>query len=1178
LLSKFSFFALFYYLAFIFLFPKTIQAYTEAEEVCYGQCAAYKFVWQGDYCYDTFQSQCAMGKGNTIKETIKFLKSIKGVLQSGSGVDNVFKAWFVCKPLIENCIVPQLQECRSTCSIDNLFYAPDLSVGHPYGNFVYHGVVYNDRDKTLTFKVVNNGRGYAWDIGASASWGHTRNRDGLVSGGGQLFSQTIPEMIYFGARNGPPKTVGDYVTDFLIEESNFAKYLQGFKSDADDYNVPVIWLKTIPFTAPEGELTKVIFNVDPNQMITEYSELNNTFVLTIDNLPTPPSFQIDNFTQRLENNTLNNFLVDFNIKNTGEENGEATIKFFEDKYNSNPTQTSIWQSTQVVQGLNKFNFNTFINPNISTDDTYCGKTKRYELVVFKNNVKVDSHEFSLPLYSGSVRGRVEDLFGKGVEGATVTTSSGQTTTTSKTGSYFLKGINQLGKVTITVTHPEFSRAETREIDFKMGDGIKPCDEGNLTFNQVDFVLKDQDVNFTIAIKDSFGNPITAQVLATNTDWRFNETIEDNGPLPGMQPGEYFFTISAPGYKTIGQTVNAIPNQQNLEFVMELLNGRLTDGGLTIFDQPQLLWQMDRGEEIFAKMTATKDGKEVILYTVKNKANTGKLYFLDTLTGNQIKVVSGTIATGGQSQSCLDTSYDGNTTALFVHNGTFGISGDTRNVLKLFNNQGNEIGTTDFQSGGGAHECDVSPDGFYVYPDKLLNKGLYTYTRFDISGIENSTQAKTYSSLLHFTTADNLIAGCATGGGQCLQTLNNTVIANLGNLNGFATAIDSNQDASSIVIATISKAYLFRNGTKAWEKDTITRGDPLSISVTPGGKYVIYSTEQEQVHGRIFKIFTDNNLDKTFFAPKVNEDVIFVHANDKGIFYAAEEGKILKYYQVGSYSTDYNPQTPPPTTSGKLYENNISYYENGVWFGLGQTNYYQLSPWKIYMANTDLNFDMQDPYGTLRIKEGTLFAVDMNHHPILLKGQMTADFGSPAILYALKFDRYDLDLFIQKISQFIAGNLPQSEYFIIQNIHTRFTLKNNTNDFQVLVDNGQVQIIGKDIDQKVDTGRQITIDGQNNVKESIYLGWKIYAIIAGVIVLISSVLLFVYRETKVGKKIIVILKIIGKVILKYGKILILLLWKYLLKALVLIYQSAKIVLPKIYKIIKKLILKLGKKKK
>ena len=92
----------------VFVFPRFTSAYLQSEDMCYSQCAAYKFVWQGDYCYDLFRDQCATSDGNTIKETVSFLKSIKGILEEGEGVENVFKAWFVCKPLIENCIAPQL--------------------------------------------------------------------------------------------------------------------------------------------------------------------------------------------------------------------------------------------------------------------------------------------------------------------------------------------------------------------------------------------------------------------------------------------------------------------------------------------------------------------------------------------------------------------------------------------------------------------------------------------------------------------------------------------------------------------------------------------------------------------------------------------------------------------------------------------------------------------------------------------------------------------------------------------------------------------------------------------------------------------------------------------------------------------------------------------------------------
>ena len=952
--------------------------------------------------------------------------------------------------------------------------------------------------------------GYAWDIETEASWGHTRDRGGQVSGGGQLFQETIPELIYAGARNGPPKTAGDYITDFLIEESNFSQFLQGFKSDADNYNVPAIWYKTIPFTAPGGELTKVTFNVDPSQMIPERNEDNNTFTLVIDKLPTPPSYEIDNFSQELTGGTLNNFLIGFDIKNNGEENGQATVKIYEGKYSGSSDQSSIFSSSQVIQGLNKFNFSTFLDPDVSLGDTYCGKTKKYELVVFDDQGKVDSHEFSLPLYSGTVRGGVEDLFGKNVAGATITASTGQTANTSSYGSYVLKGIPVLGKITITATQPEFSRTETREIELKIADLNDPCAENSLTWSNVDFVLKDQDVLFNITIRDAQGNSINAHLLATNDDWRFENDIDGQGPLPGMQPGLYLFTITAPGYKTIAQDVNAVPNDQNLEFTMEGLNGRLTDGGLTVYD-PQLLWQIERGDEIFSQMAATKDGEAVILYTTRNTDMSGKLYFLDALTGGEITVLSPVFSTKGGSQACLDTSYDGNTTALFVHNGT---GKNARSVLRLFDAQGHDIGTTDIDPKLSASECDVSPDGFYIYPDRLMNKGLYTYNRFDIEGVEHSSAPMTYPGLLYFLAGNDLVAGCPEGGGQCVQALNRSVISDLGDITGNARAIDSSQSGGAVAMTTVTKAYFFSGGGKLWEKDVITKGSPLDIAVSPGGKYVIYSTFTDQAPHRTIRIFTDNNLDKTPAAlpDPGKEDVLFVAANDKGIFFATNENKTIKYYQAGSYSTDYNPGTSAGEENATQTTNNISVYEDGTWHPAGEASFYQLLPGNIYMANTDLDLELMGSAGSLHILEGTLFAVDQYFNPVLLKGQLTADFASPQKVYAIKFDRYDLALFQSKLALFTASELPADEYALIRNIHTKYQVTDDAGKISVEAQTGELEISYYGTDHSLSAGNKFEIDPDGQTKTS-GSGQNHYIYLISIPLIILIVLFFAFRKAK-----------------------------------------------------------------
>lgn len=1140
-------------LSFFIYSPKPVSA-VQTADICYSQCIAYKFVWHGTYCFDEFEYHCTDDTGSTIKKVISFLKDVYDTLKSGSNIDLVFKAWFICKPLIENCVVPHQNNCRQTCAVEQYVYSPDLSVGHPESSF--HGAIYDKNTKQIYFKLVNNGMGYAWNIDVEATYGHTKNRDGTIQNNQQLFKEKVEHLIYLGARNGPPKTLTDNVKDFLINEALNGQYLKGFKkwlledqkSDKKDYNVPNYWIKAIPFHPIDGELNRVVFKVDSENKIAEYNELNNTFVLDIDLRPTPARFAIENFSQKLINQTLNSFMVSFVVKNTGEENGMARVKIFEGKYEEN--KSPIYETEQIVIGKDVFNFDTIINLDAKKETSpYCGKTKEYTIVVFDEEGNKTERRFSLPIYIGSVNGRVEDLFDKKVIGATIKSSSGEETTTNDSGYYHLKGITTLGKVTITATHPEFSKPESIVLNFKFVNEFDACDEGNLNFNSVNFVLKDQDVLFNVLVKDTSGNFIPAHVLASNEYWRFEQNVNGSTPLPGMQPGQYFFTVSAPGYKTIGQTINAVPNNQNLEFVLEKLNGRLTDGGLSTHP-PQLLWQMERGDEILSQVAATKDGKEIMIYTTRNKENTGKLYFLNLQTGATIKVVSNTIATKGQSQACLDTSYDGNTTALYVHTGGFGMAQDTRNVVKLFNNQGNEFGMTDFQSGGGVSECDVSPDGFYILPERLINKGLYVYTRHDIYGYENSKEDVGYATNgdLHFTTANNIVGSCPKVD-QCVHTINNTVVTNIGDIKGGRIfKIDSSQDASKIVFATVDKAYMFSNGSKLWEKDVKIYGDPADISVSPGGKYVIYSTSSTTQPYRTIKIFTDNNIDKTpsGLPHPGREDVEFVHANDKGLYFLTNYHKTLKFYKVGSYSVDYNP-TGVPTTTPEVSASGLSYYQNGVFNQASAQSFNDLVEGLIYIANRSINLNMGGGKGTLHITEGTIFSVDHYRNPVLLKGQLTADFNSPVTIYALKFDRYDLELFKRKLGLFVwTTKLPSSEYFVVKNIHTKFTVRNNPNDFNVAVENGQVNVLADKKEKVINSGKQITIDAKNNIKESVYFSSNIILIIIGVLLLISAGVLFYYRKTKVGSTIIKILKTIASLTWKYFKILLAWIWKMIKK--------------------------------
>ena len=721
----------------LLILPKNTLAYQQTEATCYSQCLAYRFVWQGTYCYDVFADNCTEEKGNTIIKTIKFLKTIYDTVESGDNIDVPFKAMFICKPLIDSCIVPNQQSCHQVCQQNNLVYAPDLSVGHPESSF--QGVYYDEKTNQLYFKLVNNGMGYAWDIDVEASSGHTSNRNGVIQNNQQLFKEKVEHLIFFGARNGPPKSFSDNITDFLINEAENGKYLKGFKkwllddqkSDKNDYNVPSYWIKAVSFTPKPGELNRITFKVDPNQLIPEVFEQNNIFTLDVDLRPTPARYSIETFTQHIVDGTLNSFLVNFNIKNTGEESGRANVKIYDGKYQEG--KTPLYQTEESIEGKSDRNFETTINIDLSTEfKPYCGSTKEYTIVAIDAEGNKTEKSFSLPIYLGSVSGTVKDLFGKPVIGATVRATTGEEALSDKYG-YHLKGIATLGKMWITATHPEFSQPSSQEVEFKYENEFNACKEGNLIFNSVNLVLKDQDVLFTIYIKDTTGNPVKANVIAVNSDWRFNEIIDGSGPLPGMQPGKYMFTISAPGYKTISQDVNAVPNNQHLEFTLEKLLGRPDDASLHLIT-PRLLWKKTlwTGEKIISNMSDSKNGNLLTAYVIDNKAKNSNLFFLDLLTGRQIKMASAPYALGYEGKVGLDTSYDGETVGL---NTDLGIKKDNERIMKIFNSSGDEIGSTTLSKGrgGAATFMDVSPDGFYLCPGGLFNKGLHKYTRYETEG-------------------------------------------------------------------------------------------------------------------------------------------------------------------------------------------------------------------------------------------------------------------------------------------------------------------------------------------------------------------------------------------------------------------------------------------------------------
>lgn len=459
-----KYFVLFCFLSgmlfFPFLFPVHAQTTTPAESNyqhlrCYAECAAYKFGWKGDFCWDTFQQVCTINTKDALSNLKKLVKGIRDGFMTGKltqivDVSYVFKSWFSCKPLIEDCIAPQLQACETTCTANPTYYAANLSVGNPFYSLL-HGLYYDESRHTVRMRVVNNGLGYAWNIPVVLRWGHTPNRDGKITSWQTWHETTIPELLFFGSRQATPKTLGDHVTDFLIDESNFSSFLSQFKSDADFVYIPPAWEKEVPFFPVQNELNRLELTVDPNATIPESSESDNTYILDIDDRPVPATFRITDASYTRHEGSLTEYTLRIRVKNEGEESGTATIRFANDTEASDMGTDSL-----VIDGGQTRDFIKEVTIDVSDGNSECSRLKKYDFTVTDEDGIATQGNLYVPYYAGMVSGRITDKKGKAVAGATVKLSTGVQTVTKESGYYLISGISTLGDIQVSVSHPSYT--------------------------------------------------------------------------------------------------------------------------------------------------------------------------------------------------------------------------------------------------------------------------------------------------------------------------------------------------------------------------------------------------------------------------------------------------------------------------------------------------------------------------------------------------------------------------------------------------------------------------------------------------------------------------------------------------------------------------------------------------
>lgn len=1073
--------------------------------LCYSQCGAYKFFWKGDFCFDMIQKNCTKNFG--ITDAVSMLKDVYDVVVKQKlvmilDVKPIFQAWFICKPLIEECVAPELEECEEVCEAEPLYYAPNLTVGSDWGGS-FRGLWYDEANKKLFLRVMNNGLGYAWDIGVRLSSGSTDQQD--VSGMTMTpyLSETIPELLFLGSRQAAPKGIGEAVTDFLIDQSNFSEYLQKFKSDADNRYIPPLWEKTIDIDAPEGKLTRFVLEVDYDQKIPEASEHDNTYVLEIDKRPTPAQFEFERIEVVRAENSLTNYQVKVTIKNDGDLDGDALVSFYEgNEIGGNP----VYQQKEKVENHNKRVFTAEMTVDVANGSSFCAADKQFLATVKDENGRVRQTRFEIPLHAGEINGRVTDKNDKPLDGVKVEASTGQTAITSKGGYYHLAGIGTLGEVTLTFTHPDYTAAITKKVTISFEEDptiLSSCQIKGLEHWDINAVMRDQPLRLTVRLKSTKGDLLSGKVLFSGGAGVFSYEVSGEKLIEEMEPGQFRVTASVPGYISKEVQVVITPPDYTLEIILELLAGRPSDEGLTLMT-PVKLWEKTIEKGITSALAGAKNGKLLVVNTNDSSVPggvenwTGKLTFINPIDGSIIKSVTVPFSTGQESDSVLDASYDGRTVA-------FSCGEKGNSFMKIFNASGDELGSVDLGKWSPT-EVEVSPDGFYLCPP-LMNSSLYKYTRKEIEGVGDGRDFQGCG--YYFLRDNNMIDECpGKEKGFCILNLARQKVRTLGE--GRGGLFDSSTDGQTIIGRDYAGLTFF--GENTWSKELESDPGFLSAAVTPGGDYVIVAQDTARPVNSL-AVFDKNGNDVT---PEFDyEHVRFVEANDRGIFFATVIRNEMTYYQLGKYASEYKPpEENKPTIQTSFGEIQI-YNEAEKKFKdvEGTLTWENLSASALYKTKDKITISTS--WGKLTFSAGTVFAKKGSSEPMLIWGQVEVETATPITMVVFKNKLPDAEKLYDAFNQYNQGTLPEDKYALLHNLHTRYLVKSENQKITVQVSQGEVEAVFQGEKINIGEGEKIMIDEDNKISSGRIIPTWFYFLGIGIIVAVLIFVLF-KRRAKIKK--------------------------------------------------------------
>jgi hypothetical protein len=812
--------------------------YDQSFDLCYTGCAAWRLYWSGDAVWRYVESYCSMDGKGAAKTLVKYaFNTIRGSADFGPLIQSLY-----CAGIIKLNIQPRLEQCRQACQADMWAYAPDLFVKHGPG-----GTVYFPDKHQLQIKVYN---------------------------GGYVYSPAFKVDVYAASTDDRACQIEpddwEKIDSYTIDE------LAPFDVNRNSLNIPSQHTHTLDWQAPADKCSQIKVIVDPDNRIPELGEAvtslgNNQYILTVNNLPALPHYQISDIQHSFLDDNLDDVVLSFKIKNTGEMTGRPKIEV-KDCY-GNRTLRGVKTSLSLSGGDSQ-QLQLTLKDLFWPDEPVSFRNRCLEIDAIDENGTAWNRDW-LTIFSASVSGRVLDMTGRPVANATVALSDGSYVVSDEKGYYELSSLTKYGHFTLTASHPEHDQQAEREIEFKLSPDPRDLIQSGLHLYNVDLILFDQPAKLIINC------PTTDYSFRLNGQYF---SYQGNGEsaaqaLSALVPGDYQLVLAKPGYST--QTLNITLQKgqtTNIDCNLQQLSAYLDDGG--IYFKPRLndLWTFRPAGDFHPTAAAiSPDGSTVFISLADTHSQQVKL-----LVFNQSgkKLAEANIpGKAAYEPVYLESTYDGSRVLV--------------DAYLVFDRQGNLVGQRGKNEGRGV-QANLSWNGNLVCADKGLYNAVFEplYTGVWSPELDTPHTQCRFGQFATFTADGQIISRCKKpDGGLCRLSFwdsSQYPLLNLSADNYWRVSVTP--DNRRLVVAAgvdgQDQVLYLDNGKVSWHRPILSIASRLSIS--PAGGYTVVL----EPHGKEFALRVFDRQGKELFgAAQGGYNFYDAKATGQGIFFVRYDGQV-----------------------------------------------------------------------------------------------------------------------------------------------------------------------------------------------------------------------------------------------------------------------------------------------